>query len=86
MRPPQFPRYRPALTDEEVDAIEASIPDGYYVSVLPGKQRRGIGSFAARLYRDPGDSVPVAVMLTSETTLASDVAWLVETYTTERAA
>jgi hypothetical protein len=75
--------YRPHISQDEYDAIEASIPDGYRVSVLVNR-RAGLG-LAVRFYRD-NDPNPLAVMLTSERSLAADVAWLVETYATEERA
>jgi hypothetical protein len=75
--------YRPHISQDEYDAIEASIPDGYRVSVLVNR-RTGLG-LAVRFYRD-NDPNPLAVMLTSERSLAADVAWLVETYATEERA
>jgi hypothetical protein len=75
--------YRPHISQDEADAIEASIPDGYRVSVLVNR-RTGLG-LAVRLCREDSPEV-IAVSLSSERSLAADVAWLVETYATEERA
>jgi hypothetical protein len=48
MRPATYPRYRPSLTDEERRVIEAAIPDGYHVTVMPTTRRNTWRLFAFR--------------------------------------